>query len=81
MGWLSMMSTRRAPRLPPAMVDGAVVEDIHALPAVIVLSSVSVAAARRVRYNEPTHPAAPTCKNLRPHQVKRRRVVKTIILP
>src|ERR1700693_4854099 len=40
-----MMSTRRTPRLPPEMVVGAVVEDIHALPAVIVHPSVSVVAA------------------------------------
>jgi hypothetical protein len=76
-----MMSTRRAPRLPLATADGAVVEDIHALPTVIVLSSVSVVvAARRVRYNEPTHTGRPNLQNLRPHQVKRRQVVKTIIV-
>jgi len=76
-----MMSTRRAPRLPLATADGAVVEEIHALPAVIVLSSVSVVAARRVRYDEPTHPGRSNLQNLRPHQVKRRQAVKTIIHP
>jgi hypothetical protein len=76
-----MMSTRRAPRLPLATAVGAVVEEIHALPAVIVLSSVSVVAARRVRYDEPTHPGRSNLQNLRPHQVKRRQAVKTIIHP
>src|SRR6266403_526852 len=73
-----MMSTRRAPRLAPA-VDGAVVEVIHALPAVIVHSSVSVVAARRVRYTGPTRPARSNLQNLRPHRVKRRQAVKTIM--
>src|SRR5450631_1826740 len=41
-----MMSTRRALRLLRDTVVGAVVEDIHALPAVIVHSSVGVVAAK-----------------------------------
>jgi hypothetical protein len=77
-----MMSTRRAPRLPLETADGAVVvvEDIHALPAVIVHSSVSVLAARRVRNTGPTHPARVNLQNLRLHQVKRRQAVKTLIV-
>jgi hypothetical protein len=69
MGWLSMMSTPRAARAQPGAAERTALEIMHALPCVIVPSSVGVLAARGV----------PVTPNARPHRQKRHQRFKTIM--